>query len=1540
MTSGIGHVAGNEDIHIALGIMAAFEADADAKQTVTIAGLPTSGVTLSNTAHDVLTVTDGSITLTPAQLAGLALVSDGETQHFDLTVTATVIDGETPGTPLDPLQTATVAKTLHVDVTPVAETPNLNVPTVVLNGDVDQPISLGISAALTEVDDPDSLLSILIDKVPPGVSLNHGAIAFTDPDTGFTAWAVDPADLADLTVKGDGTAASFTLHVTASASDGTATPASISHDIAVTVGPVGPTFTVHDASGLEDTAIPLSISMPVVTETNDPDAFVTSLTIGGIPSDATLANSSGALSFSNGSITFTAQQLAAGALNGLTITPTSADGVNPGPGTDPKFTLTVSAITTDGPDHTATSHPLTVTVVGDADAPVLNPVLASTGPHGEANADSSAPLISDDGRYVVFTSSATNLTNLLNAPPIQQIYREDLQTGEIVLVSGSANASALNPSISADGVWVVFESRATNLAPPGTLGLDGSMQVYAKNVATGELRILSAHWADPAQTQFVAADNGGAFISSHALSADGRYVVITSMASNLIPGLNDHATILDNGSMFVADSHLGVEAEVFRVDLGGQTDFQLVSSDSAGRASVQTTFVNNTGGSLGMLYAPAADIDHASISADGREVAFYVDPSRGDGVSNSNFTIIRDLRVAGPVVKYMPDMFPLINGAVTSTGSAFGAISGDGAHIAYFSPATNGLNFVGIYVHDVTTGRDTLVSTDASGNPLFDPSGATFSTPSMSTDGRFVVFTSNAHETQNIQFFDGIHFFFQVSGASGSGQKVFVKDLLTGALTVVASNGSDPSVSDAGLVAFDSSSGTLAPGAPGDHTETFVSDLHIRAGAAGNPIPLAIMLPQLGETGAQDPDASLTITISGIPPDAVLSDVRGVTYAVANGSYTTTIDAASANNALAGLMITPGAADQPGFTLHVTVTAKDGTASATSAEDITIAVAPPLMVSGVEDHTIALPSLTSMVLTGLPGALTSPSPRSNVTISGIPDDAVLIVTEVVRAEQVVTEFHPTAGSVTLDFAAVALWHALDGLAIRVTAADEPGFTLHVSADYLSDFVNGQPVITSAPVGEIKVVVQPDAPILTLQDASGSEDQPIPINIAVAPGEVESSPPAVSLVLSGIPSDAVLSNRQGALTVANGSITFSAQDIANGALNGLAITPTSADGTQLTLHATATADDGRGSNTTKGDIHVVVAGHSEVSLTVAQASGSQNLPIPLSITALFQNGEVDPDAVGTLKISGIPDDARLSNHNGTLSFANGSITFTGQQVAAGALDGLTITPTSNDGASGGFVLHVTATSTDGSAAPATVSRDLAVTVAVAGPEDQPILLPGLFLTHDVVAGTPTDVMISGLPADAKLFSNGIERAIVNGAVTFGPVEVSHGGLDSISLQLTSADDPGITLHVTTINETTGVATTRDLPVTILPHADVPVLPPTSEIIVAQTNATAPTLTADGRFLFDLQFVFINGGFSNHLVKVDTLTGTVTDIPSPNTADRATPPSVSADGHFLAYYDSGFDQRTHTQVAAPTVYVIDTESGATVKTFVPSTSFGLN
>ena len=61
----------------------------------------------------------GSWTLTPAELSGLTLTSDGETQTFTLNVTATTTDGGSPNT-------ATTSGTIGVTVTPVADAPHLD----------------------------------------------------------------------------------------------------------------------------------------------------------------------------------------------------------------------------------------------------------------------------------------------------------------------------------------------------------------------------------------------------------------------------------------------------------------------------------------------------------------------------------------------------------------------------------------------------------------------------------------------------------------------------------------------------------------------------------------------------------------------------------------------------------------------------------------------------------------------------------------------------------------------------------------------------------------------------------------------------------------------------------------------------------------------------------------------------------------------------------------------------------------------------------------------------------------------------------------------------------------------------------------------------------------------------------------------------------------------------------------------------------------------------------------------------------------------
>jgi VCBS repeat-containing protein len=94
------------------------EADRDEVLTITIGGIP-DGVKLDDANHDRIVITNGSAALTPSELAGLTLTGDAVTQHFDLTLTASAVDGKSVGIP--------VTTTLHVDVAPIAVTEDVNV---------------------------------------------------------------------------------------------------------------------------------------------------------------------------------------------------------------------------------------------------------------------------------------------------------------------------------------------------------------------------------------------------------------------------------------------------------------------------------------------------------------------------------------------------------------------------------------------------------------------------------------------------------------------------------------------------------------------------------------------------------------------------------------------------------------------------------------------------------------------------------------------------------------------------------------------------------------------------------------------------------------------------------------------------------------------------------------------------------------------------------------------------------------------------------------------------------------------------------------------------------------------------------------------------------------------------------------------------------------------------------------------------------------------------------------------------------------------
>jgi Tol biopolymer transport system component len=144
-----------------------------------------------------------------------------------------------------------------------------------------------------------------------------------------------------------------------------------------------------------------------------------------------------------------------------------------------------------------------------------------------ANAWSMDPSFSADGRLLAFSTNATNLGGVPNH--VNQIYVLDLRFGllsrESVNAAGAlGNGHSLRPSLSADGRFVVFHSSASNLTPGDT---NGRQDVFCRDRQTGRIDRMSVD-------AMAAQGNGDSTQGS--LSGDARYVVFASVATDLVPG--------------------------------------------------------------------------------------------------------------------------------------------------------------------------------------------------------------------------------------------------------------------------------------------------------------------------------------------------------------------------------------------------------------------------------------------------------------------------------------------------------------------------------------------------------------------------------------------------------------------------------------------------------------------------------------------------------------------------------------------------------------------------------------------------------------------------------------------------------------------------------------------------------------------------------------------------------------------------------------------------------------------------------------------
>jgi len=135
--------------------------------------------------------------------------------------------------------------------------------------------------------------------------------------------------------------------------------------------------------------------------------------------------------------------------------------------------------------------------------------------------------ISADGRYVAFYSEANNLVDGDNNGHYD-VFVHDLQTGATSRVSvdsegNQSNGGSYNPKISANGRYVAFESSASNLVEDDT---NGAPDIFVHDRVTGVITRASL--------AYNGSQAGGGYDCS--ISGDGRYVAFTSAASDLVTG--------------------------------------------------------------------------------------------------------------------------------------------------------------------------------------------------------------------------------------------------------------------------------------------------------------------------------------------------------------------------------------------------------------------------------------------------------------------------------------------------------------------------------------------------------------------------------------------------------------------------------------------------------------------------------------------------------------------------------------------------------------------------------------------------------------------------------------------------------------------------------------------------------------------------------------------------------------------------------------------------------------------------------------------
>lgn len=316
----------------------------------------------------------------------------------------------------------------------------------------------------------------------------------------------------------------------------------------------------------------------------------------------------------------------------------------------------------------------------------------------EANDTSNQPSISADGRYVAFTSQATNLVADDTNGEVDVFVRDrETRTTRLVSVASNgdqANGPNVSPSISADGRYVAFETYASNLVPDDT---NSRVDVLVRDLVTEATSRVSVNSAG---------EQGDEASTSPAISADGQYVTFASYATNLGDGVDTNG-VLD---VYVHDRSAN---ETSRVSVG-QGNSEANGESLSPSISVHGRFVafhsfasnlvaDDTNGAFDVFVRDLAtnETSRESVGPDGRQVHFYESrfpdisahgryvafESRGTRLVAGDTNKAQDIFVRDRLANVTSRVSVGQHGTQANEWSYGPSISGDGQYVAFTSRA-------------------------------------------------------------------------------------------------------------------------------------------------------------------------------------------------------------------------------------------------------------------------------------------------------------------------------------------------------------------------------------------------------------------------------------------------------------------------------------------------------------------------------------------------------------------------------------------------------------------------------------------------------------------------------------------------------------------------------------------------------------------------------------------------------------------------------------------------------------------------------------